>query len=94
MKHKCDAMSDAAPQRAQKSSRRKKFQRNFFSIEIFFNSNCKRLTGARRARFYLPEDVITFSGLIHPHLTTKVRLSNVQINKQAQPLGCIRGVMR
>jgi hypothetical protein len=59
-------MADAAQQRgAQESSRRKKFQKNFFSIEIFFNSDCKDLTGSRRARFSLWEDVITFSGLIH-----------------------------
>jgi hypothetical protein len=76
--------------RAQESSRRKKFQGNSFSIEIFFNSNCKGLTGSRRARFSLEEDVITFSGLIHltPDYQSSA-LKTFKINKQAQPLGCI-----
>jgi hypothetical protein len=51
--------------RAQESSRRKKFQRNCFSIGIFFISIFKGPTALRRARFSLREDVITFSGLIH-----------------------------
>jgi hypothetical protein len=71
---------NTAPQRAaQESSRRKKFQRNFFSIEIFFNSNCKDLTGSRGARFSPREDVLTFSSLIY--LTPDQQKSSLKRSK-------------
>jgi hypothetical protein len=58
----------------QESSRRKKFQGNFFSIQNYFNPACFSLTGPRGVRFSRAADVLTFFSSNLPQ-QTKVHLS-------------------